>query len=94
MTDMGAAQVCVDDLVFAMEAEDTTRVLQSNKSPRLGGVKEPPRHTFSITILRGENLLGKAQNKGADGFVTITDRETGERYIKTRTVLGAEDPRW
>jgi hypothetical protein len=88
---MGAAQICLDDLVFALEAEDTARIVKQNKPP---GVPERSRHIFSVTIMRGEGILNKNLGKGADGFVTVTDAQTGERLIKTRTVLGQEDPRW
>ena len=91
LTDMGAAQICLDDLVFALEAEDTARIVKQNKPP---GVPERSRHIFSVTIMRGEGILNKSLGKGADGFVTVTDAQTGERLIKTRTVLGQEDPRW
>lgn len=91
MTDMGAAQICLDDLVFALEAEDTARIVKQNKPP---GVPERARHVFSVTIMRGEGILTKGLGKGADGFVVVTDTQTGERLIKTRTVLGQEDPRW
>lgn len=85
LTDMGAAQISLDDLVYAMEAEETSRIVK----PATSGKQ---RYVFSVTVMRGENLLGKS--KAADAFVVITNRMTGERHLKTRTVLGAEDPRW
>jgi hypothetical protein len=89
---MGAAQVCLDDLHFALEAEETARIVREHKLPN--GPPEKNRNVFTVTIMRGEGILGKGSNKGADGFVTVTDKETGERLIKTRTVLGQEDPKW
>jgi len=86
---MSAAQACLEDLSLAMEADVTTRIVQT----RINGV-EKLRHIFTVTVMRGENLLGKGLNKPADAFVIITDRETGDRLLKSRTVLGAEDPRW
>ncbi|WWC91481.1 uncharacterized protein L201_006427 [Kwoniella dendrophila CBS 6074] len=92
LTDMSAAKQSLDDLMYAMEAEDTARIVKSVKS---GSVADKSaRHVFTVTILRGQNLVGKGGSKAADGFVTVIDKETGERLIKTRTVLGAEDPRW
>lgn len=82
---MGAAQISLDDLVYAMEAEETARIVR----PATSGKQ---RYVFSVTVMRGENLLGKS--KAADAFVVITNRMTSERHLKTRTVLGAEDPRW
>lgn len=85
LTDMGAAQISLDDLVFAMEAEETARIVKPATNAK-------QRYVFSVTVMRGENLLGKT--KAADAFVTITNRMTNERHLKSRTVLGAEDPRW
>lgn len=89
---MGAAKVCLDDLVFALEAEETARIVKEHKLPN--GPPETKRNVFSVTILRGEGILTRALNKGADGFVVVTDKETGERLIKTRTILSQEDPKW
>lgn len=85
LTDMGAAQISLDDLVFAMEAEETARIVKPASNAK-------QRHVFSVTVMRGENLLGKS--KAADAFVVISNRMTNERHLKTRTILGAEDPRW
>lgn len=82
---MGAAQISLDDLVFAMEAEETARIVKPATSAK-------PRCLFSVTVMRGENLLGKS--KAADAFVCVTDRVTNGRLLKSRTVVGAEDPRW
>ncbi|OCF44431.1 cytoplasmic protein [Kwoniella heveanensis CBS 569] len=92
LTDMGAAKVCLEDLVFAMEAEDTARIVKAAKPS--SQQDKSSRHIFTVSILRGENLVGRGGSKAADVFVCVVDRETGERLIKTRTVLGAEDPRW
>ncbi len=94
---MGAAQISLEDLVFAMEAEETARILRSHKVPNgssSAALTEKTRNVFSVTVMRGENLLAKNLTKPADGFVVVVDKETGERVLKTRTVLGAEDPRW
>ncbi|WVR09258.1 hypothetical protein IAU60_006323 [Kwoniella sp. DSM 27419] len=93
LTDMGAAQICLEDLVYAMEAEDTLRIVKAAQARSGATQDKSTRHLFTVTILRGESLVGRAA-KPADGFVCVVDRETGERLIKTRTVLGAEDPRW
>ena len=92
LTDMGAAQICLEDLMESMEAEETARIVTAHKPRAIGG--ERPRHIFSITLMRGENLLGKGFSKPADAFVVITDGETSERLLKSRTILGVEDPRW
>lgn len=85
LTDMGAAQISLDDLVYAMEAEETARIVKPTTSAK-------PRYVFSVTVMRGENLLGKS--KAADAFVCVADRTTNARLLKSRTVVGAEDPRW
>lgn len=82
---MGAAQISLDDLVYAMEAEETARIVKPTTSAKL-------RYVFSVTVMRGENLLGKS--KAADAFVCVADRTTNARLLKSRTVVGAEDPRW
>ncbi|KIR25299.1 cytoplasmic protein [Cryptococcus deuterogattii 99/473] len=93
LTDMGAAKTCLEDMSFAMEAEDTARII---KAHHLSGAQPDKaiRHLFAVTILRGENLLGKGLVKAADGFVVVLDKQSGERCIKTKTVLGTEDPKW
>ena len=93
LTNMGAARACLEDLIYAMEAEDTARIIKSHKAPMHGGEKLQHRHVLSVKVIRGENLLGRG-SKPADGFAVITDKESGERLLKSRTVLGAEDPRW
>nr|XP_018258943.1 cytoplasmic protein [Kwoniella dejecticola CBS 10117]OBR81101.1 cytoplasmic protein [Kwoniella dejecticola CBS 10117] len=98
MTDMSAAKQSLEDLMYAMEAEDTARIMKQaanvNKIGGSAGDKNSIRHVFTVTILRGENLVGRGGSKPADGFIIVTDKENGERLIKTRTILGAEDPRW
>ncbi|WWD20945.1 hypothetical protein CI109_105423 [Kwoniella shandongensis] len=66
LTDMGAAQVSLEDLVYAMEAEETARIVKQHK---LNGAlpDKASRHVFTITILRGDNLLGRGLSKPADG---------------------------
>lgn len=82
---MGAAQISLDDLVYAMEAEETARIVK----PSTAGKQ---RCVFSVTVMRGENISGKS--KAADAFVCVTTRNGSERLLKSRTVIGAEDPRW
>ncbi|ADV25829.1 cytoplasmic protein [Cryptococcus gattii E566] len=93
LTDMGAAKTCLEDMSFAMEAEDTARII---KAHHLSGAQPDKaiRHVFTVSILRGENLLGKGLVKAADGFVVVLDKQSGERCIKTKTVMGTEDPKW
>ncbi len=92
LTDIGAAKACLEDLIFALEAEETARIVKTHK-PKTNDV-EKPRNLFTITLMRGDNMFGKGLSKPADAFIVITDRENGERLLKSRTVLGAEDPRW
>ena len=89
---MVVAQSSLADLGFAMEAEETARIVKTHKLPSAQAEKST--NVFTVMIMRGENLLGKGLNKPADAFVHVTDKESGERLLKTRTVLGAEDPRW
>lgn len=85
LTDMGAAQISLEDLIYAMEADETARIVK----PKATG---KARYVFSITVMRGQNLFGKS--KPADGFVVVGEVGGGERLLKTRTVLSSEDPRW
>nr|XP_019009601.1 cytoplasmic protein [Kwoniella pini CBS 10737]OCF48382.1 cytoplasmic protein [Kwoniella pini CBS 10737] len=94
MTDMSAAKQSLEDLMYAMEAEDTARIIKQANSVNKSLPDKTARHVFTVTILRGENLVGKGGSKPADSFIVVTDREDGSRLIKTRTLLGAEDPRW
>lgn len=89
---MGAAKDCVEDLMSSLHAEETARIIRQH-SHRSANEKAT-RHAFTITVTRGENLLSRSQTKAADAFVVITDKESGERVLKSRTVLGAEDPKW
>ena len=82
---MGAAQISLEDLVYAMEAEETARIVKPK-------IASKTRYVFSITVMRGQNLFGKS--KPADGFAVVSEIGGGERLLKTRTVLGTEDPRW
>ncbi|WRT68812.1 uncharacterized protein IL334_005792 [Kwoniella shivajii] len=91
LTDMSAAKQSLEDLMYAMEAEDTARIVKAAKPGSASD--KTTRHIFTVSILRGENLVGRG-SKPADGFVVVVDKETSERLIKTRTVLGAEDPKW
>ncbi len=90
---MGAAQEFIEDQYVAMEAEDTARIVKAHNVSS-HQADRPVRNIFTLTIMRGQGLLGKSLSKPADAFVVVADKENGERLLKTRTVLGAEDPRW
>ncbi|WVQ81673.1 hypothetical protein IAT38_003798 [Cryptococcus sp. DSM 104549] len=94
LTDMGAAQTSLEDMSFAMEAEDCARIVKAHKLGAGAAPERGVRHVFTVTVLRGEGLLGRGLHKPADGFVTVVDKETGERCVKTKTILGVEDPKW
>ena len=89
---MGAAQICLDDLHYALEAEETAKIIKSHKLP--DGPPEKNRNIFTVKVMRGEGILTRGLVKGADGFAVITEKDNGARLLKTRTVLGQEDPRW
>jgi hypothetical protein len=88
---MGAAQASLEDMVYAMEADETARIVKEHKLPGAQPEKSGT-NIFTVTIMRGQCILGKGLSKAADGFVVVV--AGGERIFKTRTVLGAEDPRW
>lgn len=91
LTNMGAANLCVDDLAHLMEADESARVVREHKLA--DAFPRPKQYRFSVTVLRGQNLLTKSA-KPADALVTVTDKATGERLFKSRTVLETEDPKW
>ncbi|ODO07655.1 cytoplasmic protein [Cryptococcus wingfieldii CBS 7118] len=93
LTDMGAAKTCLEDLTFALEAAHTARIVKSHHldTPH---TERNVNHVFTVTVVRGQGLLGRGLKGGADAFVVVLDKGTGERRIKTKTILGAEDPKW
>lgn len=94
---MGAAHASMEDLTYAMEAEETARIVRERKlrTGVNGNVTDKAaRHIFTVTVTRGENLLGKGLVKAADAFVTVTDKDMGTRVFKSRTVLNEEGPKW
>ncbi len=97
LTDMVAAKASTEDLMVAISADETARIVREHKL-RVGGVgrepDRPARYLFSVDVARGENLLGKGLVKPADAFITVQDVSTGTRVIKTGTVIGRLDPHW
>lgn len=91
ISNMSACATSLDDLMTAIGPEETTRLVRTKTR---GDVDQAIKYPFVVGITRGQNLLGKGQGKAADAFCVIADNQSGERLIKTRTVLGVEDPRW
>lgn len=89
MANMGACCTGVEDLLVAVDYEDAARYIPAKL--RQGTTSST--QTFEITVGRGMILLGKGQNK-MDAFCVITDKATGQRLMKTRTVLSGEEPSW
>lgn len=97
LTDMGAAKQCLEDLMVAMEADETARVVKEHKLKTGGGNNahdKPVRYLFTITVSRGENLLGKGLSKAADSFVTVADHSASNRVFKSNTIMNRVDPSW
>lgn len=92
LTNMGAASEFIDDLSYALEADESARVLREHNFSGMNNVA--PRQIFSVQVVRGQNILTRGSAKPADSFVTIVDHDTGERLFKSRTVLETEDPKW
>lgn len=97
LTDMIAAKACVEDLSFAMEADETARIVKDHKL-MVGGYgnaqETTARYIFAITITRGENLLSRGLHKAADAFVTVLDTTANARVHKSKTMIGQLDPAW
>jgi hypothetical protein len=91
MTNMGAARAHLEDVGFFMEADACARTIREHKLPLEN--KQGQQHRFSVTVLRGQNLLTRG-GKPADALVSVSSAATGERIFKSRTVLESEDPRW
>lgn len=91
LSNMGAAVKCLDGLEEFLEAEETSHTLSKHN---LNASNRLERQLFTVTVLRGQNLLTRASAKPADAFVAVKDCETGARVFKSRTVLETEDPRW
>ncbi|KLT40639.1 hypothetical protein CC85DRAFT_303946 [Cutaneotrichosporon oleaginosum] len=85
LTNLGAAGSFIDDLVHALEAEQTASVL----GPSVTAASA--RQVFSVQVVRGQGLLTRSL-KPADAFVAVLDGPV--RLFKSRTVLSAEDPAW
>lgn len=97
LTDMGAAKVSVDDLMHAMEADETSRIVRDHqlRTGTTAAKDKPARYIFQITVSRGENLLGKGLSKAADAFVSVHDTSDGTtRVHKTNTLISQIDPMW
>jgi len=93
MTNMSAARAALEDVGFFMEADECARVVRERKLQ--DAIEQPTSHRFSVTLLRGQNLLTLSRSaKPADALVHVTDTVTGERLFKSRTVLESEDPKW
>jgi hypothetical protein len=94
ITDMIAAKQCTEDLGYALDAAETSRIVKehhlTNKVPHTGNAK----YEFHIVIGRGENLYGKNLSNPADAFVTVFESGTPTRIHKTKTVMSQIDPTW
>lgn len=91
---MIAAKQCTEDLGYALDAAETSRIVKehhlTNKVPHTGNAK----YEFHIVIGRGENLYGKNLSSPADAFVTVFESGTSTRIHKTKTVMSQIDPTW
>lgn len=95
LTDMAAARACLEDLAYAMEADETARIVKEHRlKTGLTTADKPARYLFTITLSRGENLLAKGLSKPADAFVCVMDPSAGQRIHKSKTILGQLDPHW
>jgi hypothetical protein len=96
LTNMGAAKACLEDLMIAMEADESARIVKEHnlKTNSKSNQDKLANNLFTVTVSRGEDLLSKGLSKPADSFVTITDRSNGHRLFKSNTVLGQVDPSW
>lgn len=92
LSNMSAANNCLDGLGSFLEEEETARILREHNLTDT--TNRSQRQVFSVTVLRGQGMLTRGSVKPADAFVTVVDPETSTRLFKSRTVLETEDPKW
>lgn len=97
ITDMIAAKQCTEDLGYALDAAETSRIVKEHRlkadniTPHAAGSHK---YDFHIVIGRGENLYGKNMAHPADAFVTVFESGSSTRIHKTKTVMSQIDPTW
>ncbi|ORX38986.1 hypothetical protein BD324DRAFT_618118 [Kockovaella imperatae] len=89
LMDITQSQVSLQDIISDQDISSKPNV----KSLRVNG-DATGRRAVTVTLMRGSGMLAKGSTKAADAFVVFSDKETGDRLLKTQTILGNENPRW
>ncbi|KAJ9107899.1 hypothetical protein QFC19_002642 [Naganishia cerealis] len=97
ITDLLAAKQCTEDLAFALDAEETSRIVKEHRL-RTGAPMQrtgtDAKYDFHIVLGRGENLYAKNLATPADAFVSVFEAGNSTRLHKTSTVMSRIDPTW
>lgn len=97
ITNMIAAKQCTEDLAYALDSAEISRIVKEHRSK--SGMTSPQaagsaKYTFHIVIERGENLYGRNLSAPADAFVVVSESAAATRVHKTKTVMSQIDPTW
>lgn len=90
LLDVIAVQNEIPRLSSQMDAEECAAVLTNLQ---IEDSEDNRGRTYTVTIQAASGLF-KRNGKPADGFVSVYDRSTGERILKTETVFGDANPRF
>jgi hypothetical protein len=94
ITDMIAAKQCTEDLGYALDAAETSRIVKEHRLADRVAHTGNAKYEFHIVVGRGENLYGKSLTHPADAFVTVFESGSTTRIHKTKTVMSQIDPTW
>lgn len=90
LLDVVAVQDEIPRLSAQMDAEGCAAVLTNLQ---IEDGEDNRGRTYTVTIQSATGLL-KRNGKPADGFISVYDRSTGERILKTETAFGDANPRF
>lgn len=94
ITDMIAAKQCTEDLGYALDAAETSRIVKEHRLADKVALNGGAKYEFHVVVGRGENLYGKSLTHPADAFVTVFESGSTTRLHKTKTVMSQIDPTW
>lgn len=97
ITDLIAAKQCTEDLGYALDAEETSRIVKEHRlktGTANQGKGADAKYDFHIVVGRGENLYSKNLANPADAFVSVFELGNTTRLHKTGTVMSRIDPTW
>ncbi|KAJ9121626.1 hypothetical protein QFC22_002246 [Naganishia vaughanmartiniae] len=97
ITNLIAAKQCTEDLGYALDAEETSRIVKEHRlktGTANQGKGADAKYDFHIVVGRGENLYSKNLATPADAFVSVFESGNTTRLHKTSTVMSRIDPIW